>query len=905
MTQKTEKLIDRLCEIIDKNKYLLIEGGIAVGKTYIAKEVAKALCNSQYNQNGSSTNVDSYEVVYEMVSIHPSYSYEDFVTGMSVVANGNMNFQFQDKIFLSMLKLAIASWKKKENKKYVIIIDDIHRGYISGILGDVLSIIEPHGHSEYSVKISSGDRVYLPPNFYIIATKNSAIVGIDDSEHILGRRFYHYTIFSDYKYISDSAVPTMGSSTDVSANALYNRVKKIVQDFLSYRYRVSDAEKQKYIIGHGIFLESDIITRVKYQIIPLLEQYIKEGIIEKAAISEIDVLKKMVESKFSKDPSFCNGGIISVKISNVDSAYFLNNAETHKPFLSLISRIKEQKLLCDEDIIDSIIFNPNVLVRRKATYNKQEYIFPREGYLFVKKDRLTDYYYGTTKSTRMLYSRSDNIKIAGVDYAVAAEMQPNEYNRWSEDILADDYENEKNSTSPNTILVLLLKNYYDRLISNYEEYLEEWPTDSNIQLLQMYAKDEWDNFVNANRNIIPASGQAADNNAANLKVRNEIASLKLLWSDIGDVITWGGHQIKVEGAYRVNASEKYKEYLDTMEKLDIHQMIIQGPPGTSKTYSTRGMLKLVGGNGTTILSDTELDSLQICDYEDQKKICEWTVANGGKAPKIAWDIVQFHPSYGYEDFVRGIEVSTVPNGQNGLKTISYNTVNKILGKMATVAKKKEFSDTKFYLVIDEINRANLATVFGELIYGLEYRGEGVATPYTVDGSNKIILPDNMYIVGTMNTADKSIGGIDYAIRRRFLFFSLLPDEDAILKYNICDSMSQSEKDAQIAINEKAHKLFEMVSKLFDVGNLNTEYFREDVQIGHTYFLVSSEEQLYLRFKYQILPILREYHKDGMFQFDNENGQNDAWSELLNCVAGKININSDETVVKGIFASLTN
>lgn len=102
--------------------------------------------------------------------------------------------------------------------------------------------------------------------------------------------------------------------------------------------------------------------------------------------------------------------------------------------------------------------------------------------------------------------------------------------------------------------------------------------------------------------------------------------------------------------------------------------------------------------------------------------------------------------------------------------ISYDTANKILGKMATKAALPRYQNTKFFLIIDEINRANLATVFGELIYGLEYRNKGVATPYTVGSSNKVLLPNNLYIIGTMNTADKSIGRIDYAIRRRFLFF---------------------------------------------------------------------------------------------------------------------------------------
>ena len=100
-----------------------------------------------------------------------------------------------------------------------------------------------------------------------------------------------------------------------------------------------------------------------------------------------------------------------------------------------------------------------------------------------------------------------------------------------------------------------------------------------------------------------------------------------------------------------------------------------------------------------------------------------------------------------------------------------------MGNIAELAKKHK--KTKFFLIIDEINRANLATVFGELIYGLEYRTEPVATPYSVNNNNRISMPDNLYIIGTMNTADKSIGGIDYAIRRRFLFFEQLPDVKVI------------------------------------------------------------------------------------------------------------------------------
>lgn len=170
-------------------------------------------------------------------------------------------------------------------------------------------------------------------------------------------------------------------------------------------------------------------------------------------------------------------------------------------------------------------------------------------------------------------------------------------------------------------------------------------------------------------------------------------------------------------------------------------------------------------------------------------------------------------------------------------------------------------------------------------------------------SNKVELPDNLYIIGTMNTADKSIGGIDYAIRRRFLFFSLLPERKIILEYRMGQCESVDEEKKQMEINKIAVALFDQISELFNQENLNSEYYKDDVQIGHTYFLVTSKEQLYLRFRYQIIPILREYYKDGMFQLDTPETDTDGWYELLGCINGTVDINAEEDRIKDIFEKL--
>lgn len=206
-----------------------------------------------------------------------------------------------------------------------------------------------------------------------------------------------------------------------------------------------------------------------------------------------------------------------------------------------------------------------------------------------------------------------------------------------------------------------------------------------------------------------------------------------------------------------------------------------------------------------------------------------------------YQIVQFHPAYSYEDFVRGIVAKTDENGN-----ISYKVENKVLAEFANNAQNNP--NGKYVLIIDEINRANLPSVLGELIYALEYRGEAVTTMYEFEEDRQITLPKNLYLIGTMNTADRSVGHIDYAIRRRFAFVNVLPDETAIK-------------------NKKAKALFNEVRSLFspEQEHLSPDFQAEDVMIGHSYFLVEDEHEVELKVKleYEIKPILKEYLKDGI------------------------------------------
>ena len=250
--------------------------------------------------------------------------------------------------------------------------------------------------------------------------------------------------------------------------------------------------------------------------------------------------------------------------------------------------------------------------------------------------------------------------------------------------------------------------------------------------------------------------------------------------------------------------EQMQQLQDTIDLLKAKgQVVLQGPPGTGKTR----------------LAEQMADRL---------------AAEPGHRK-----LIQFHPAYAYEDFVRGIVADTVEG------SLRYRAENKVLAELAEKAGADP--EHSYVLIIDEINRANLPAVLGELIYALENRDKEVESVYGLgeDKNRALRLPSNLYIIGTMNTADRSVGHMDYAIRRRFAFVTVLPD-------------------ASVVPDGPARRLFEQVRQLFE-AHLSPEFKLHDVQPGHSYFLVNAAGGLTLRQKleYELRPLLHEYLRDGI------------------------------------------
>ena len=275
----------------------------------------------------------------------------------------------------------------------------------------------------------------------------------------------------------------------------------------------------------------------------------------------------------------------------------------------------------------------------------------------------------------------------------------------------------------------------------------------------------------------------------------------------------------------------------------IPQMILYGPPGTGKTFTAKAIAaQFLGIDPCKIF---EKDS----DEEVEFELNKFSDTN----PNGLWDIVQFHPNYSYEDFIGGIR----PDLKSG--TLQYVLVSGRFKKFCDMALSNP--DKKFVFIIDEINRANLSAVFGELLYALEYRGESM----TIPNFGNFTVPKNVYVIGTMNNVDKSLVTFDIALRRRFSFEIINTDTEIVRivlykKYGLTDKIGIDDYVA------KCKTLNERIVKELDLA--------AEQQIGHDYFIRISkyinhkkasfgnssniEECKQLLWKYHLEPLLEEY-----------------------------------------------
>ena len=192
------------------------------------------------------------------------------------------------------------------------------------------------------------------------------------------------------------------------------------------------------------------------------------------------------------------------------------------------------------------------------------------------------------------------------------------------------------------------------------------------------------------------------------------------------------------------------------------------------------------------------------------------------------------------------------------------------------AVKKEYnlenqvSDKPYVLIIDEINRGNISKIFGELITLLEAdkRSGGGAhhislkLPYSKEDFS---VPSNLYIIGTMNTTDHSTGTIDYAVRRRFAFVTLESRADVIENWCNAQSVASDVKKAALALFAQINGSGRKDSSSFIAKHKASDFELEDLKVGHSYFMAKDMASLKLKMRYEVVPLIKEYIKDGILR----------------------------------------
>ncbi|MDR0953273.1 MAG: AAA family ATPase [Elusimicrobiota bacterium] len=261
---------------------------------------------------------------------------------------------------------------------------------------------------------------------------------------------------------------------------------------------------------------------------------------------------------------------------------------------------------------------------------------------------------------------------------------------------------------------------------------------------------------------------------------------------------------------------------NTESKHPLNQ-ILYGPPGTGKTYST--VIKAM-----EIINNASYPTLSKEEYTRLKKQFDELKLKG----QIKF--ITFHQNYSYEEFIEGIR----PELQSGSNNLCYALTNGPLKQIQEKAKKDP--NNKYVLIIDEINRGNISKIFGELITLLEADkrkgNEHEITMPLMYSQEEFFLPNNLYIIGTMNTADKSIALVDVALRRRFSFTEMMPNEELV-----------PENISEVLLRE----IFITLNKKISI------YRDRDHQLGHSYFMnIQNLPQLKQKWFKEILPLLNEY-----------------------------------------------
>lgn len=311
-------------------------------------------------------------------------------------------------------------------------------------------------------------------------------------------------------------------------------------------------------------------------------------------------------------------------------------------------------------------------------------------------------------------------------------------------------------------------------------------------------------------------------------------------------------------------------------------VVVSGPPGVGKTRASEDfILEMLRQHDSRFgLTDCRIVNL-FPDYQNRtysKDQIQDTLLK--KQIDFVWELLVLHPQYSYEDLIRGIRLGSNTSGAPQLIVRE--------GILGFISRVTEVIDIHFgsrerpssVLVLDEINRAAIGQLFGEAIYALDRRGISVSTPYDLPGNGCLIsIPSSLYVLGTMNSVDRAISGIDFALKRRFATLTIEPRVEAVEKRY---------ENSPGEIKNITRKLFlhfsDLITSSTQIGVVPTT----ELVIGHSYFLApegTAEPDDILSWlahsiQYQILPTLIDYSEQGLIRYDRESLSENPFGDFI-------------------------